>query len=91
MEEAVIADRVIVMNEGLVAFEGTPAEVFRRGTELRKINLDVPPMVELRDDLAAHDALRADAEIFITAWDEWPGEKHPGHPAFFTVHAGHRK
>lgn len=53
MEEAVIADRVIVMNEGLVAFEGTPAEVFRRGTELRKINLDVPPMVELRDDLAA--------------------------------------
>ena len=46
MEEAVIADRVIVMNEGLVAFEGTPAEVFRRGTELRKINLDVPPMVE---------------------------------------------
>lgn len=53
MEETVIADRVIVMNEGLVAFEGTPAEVFRRGTELRKINLDVPPMVELRDDLAA--------------------------------------
>ena len=52
MEETVIADRVIVMNEGLVAFEGTPAEVFRRGTELRKINLDVPPMVELRDDLA---------------------------------------
>lgn len=45
----------------------------------------------LRDDLAAHDALRADVEKFITAWDEWPGEKHPGHPAFFTVHAGHRK
>lgn len=53
MEEAVIADRVIVMNEGLVAFEGTPTEVFKRGEELRKINLDVPPMVELRDDLAA--------------------------------------
>ena len=58
MEEAVIADRVIVMNEGLVAFEGTPAEVFRRGTELRKINLDVPPMVELRDDLAARGIIK---------------------------------
>ena len=58
MEEAVIADRVIVMNEGLVAFEGTPAEVFRRGTELRRINLDVPPMVELRDDLAASGICR---------------------------------
>lgn len=58
MEEAVIADRVIVMNEGLVAFEGTPAEVFRRGTELRKINLDVPPMVELRDDLAASGIIK---------------------------------
>ena len=50
MEEAV--------NEGLVAFEGTPAEVFRRGTELRKINLDVPPMVELRDDLAASGIIK---------------------------------
>ena len=58
MEETVIADRVIVMNEGLVAFEGTPAEVFRRGTELRKINLDVPPMVELRDDLAASGIIK---------------------------------
>lgn len=58
MEEAVIADRVIVMNEGLVAFEGTPAEVFRRGTELRRINLDVPPMVELRDDLAASGIIK---------------------------------
>ena len=58
MEEAVIADRVIVMNEGLVAFEGTPAEVFRRGTELRKINLDVPPMVELCDDLAASGIIK---------------------------------
>ena len=58
MEEAVIADRVIVMNEGLVAFEGTPVEVFRRGTELRRINLDVPPMVELRDDLAASGIIK---------------------------------
>ncbi len=51
MEEAVIADRVVVMNEGRIAMQGTPREIFRRGDELRKIRLDVPVMVELREKL----------------------------------------
>ncbi|MBR3487502.1 MAG: energy-coupling factor transporter ATPase [Clostridia bacterium] len=49
MEEAVGADRVIVMNGGHIVMEGTPAEVFRRGDELRAIRLDVPAAVELRE------------------------------------------
>ena len=49
MEEAVGADRVIVMNGGHIVMEGTPAEVFRRGDELRAIRLDVPATVELRE------------------------------------------
>ena len=51
MEEAVGADRVIVMNGGHIVMEGTPEEVFRRGDELRSIRLDVPPAVELREIL----------------------------------------
>jgi energy-coupling factor transporter ATPase len=51
MEEAVGADRVIVMNGGHIVMEGTPQEVFRRGDELRSIRLDVPPAVELREIL----------------------------------------
>ena len=51
MDEAVIADRVVVMNEGRIAMQGTPQEIFRRGEELRAIRLDVPVMVELRDEL----------------------------------------
>ncbi|MBQ2111232.1 MAG: energy-coupling factor transporter ATPase [Clostridia bacterium] len=53
MDEAVLADRVVVMNGGRIAMEGTPQEIFRRGEELREMRLDVPVMVELRDKLTA--------------------------------------
>ena len=49
MEEALAADRMIVMNDGRIQMEGVPADVFRRGDELRSIGLDVPAVVELRD------------------------------------------
>ena len=51
MEEAVLADRVIVMNNGHIEMEGTPQEIFSRGDELRAIGLDVPAAVELREML----------------------------------------
>lgn len=55
MEEAVGAERVIVMNGGRIAMEGTPAEIFRRGDELRAISLDVPAAVEFRELLKTKD------------------------------------
>ena len=43
MEEvAELADRLVVMNQGAIAMEGTPAEVFSRALELTQIGLDVP-------------------------------------------------
>ena len=51
MEEAIGVDRMIVMNGGQVWMEGTPAEIFARGDELRSIGLDVPAAVELREQL----------------------------------------
>lgn len=51
MEEAVPADRIIVMNRGRIDFEGTPRSVFSRGERLCGLGLDVPVMVELRDEL----------------------------------------
>ncbi len=47
MEEAVFADRVLVMSEGLVAMEGTPREIFSRVEEIKKLRLDVPQIAEL--------------------------------------------
>ncbi|MBR6006612.1 MAG: energy-coupling factor transporter ATPase, partial [Clostridia bacterium] len=65
MDEAVIADRVVVMNEGRVAMQGTPQEIFRRGDELRAIRLDVPVMVELRDTLAKEGLLQANDALTV--------------------------
>ncbi len=49
MEEALAADRMIVMNGGKIQMEGDPVSVFKRGDELRAIGLDVPAVVELRE------------------------------------------
>ncbi len=53
MEEAVQADRVVVISDGEVALEGTPREVFTRVEEMRKLHLDVPPMAALAAELRA--------------------------------------
>jgi energy-coupling factor transport system ATP-binding protein len=47
MNEAVLADRVIVMNDGSVMMTGTPSEVFSKVETLRSIDLDVPQTTEL--------------------------------------------
>ncbi|MGI6212554.1 MAG: energy-coupling factor transporter ATPase [Anaerovoracaceae bacterium] len=51
MDEAVQADRIIVMNEGKILMDGTPEEVFRNSAKIREINLDVPIAVELSERL----------------------------------------
>ena len=51
MEEAAVADRLIVMNDGSVAMEGTPRQVFSRVEEIKALGLDVPPMAELAQAL----------------------------------------
>ena len=52
MEEAVDADRVVVMDEGKVVMDGTPREIFSRVKELKQYSLDVPQVTELADELA---------------------------------------
>ena len=47
MEEAVNADRIIVMDHGKVVLEGTPRKVFSEVEMLKKYGLDVPQMTEL--------------------------------------------
>lgn len=47
MEEAALADRIIVINDGKVAAEGTPREIFRNVEGMKKLYLDVPQITEL--------------------------------------------
>ncbi|MEA5076284.1 MAG: energy-coupling factor transporter ATPase [Coriobacteriia bacterium] len=51
MEEAVLADRVIVLDRGHVAGIGTPAEIFTDAGRLRSLGLDVPFPVLLGEAL----------------------------------------
>ena len=47
MDEALNADRLIVMNDGRLAMDGTPAEVFTQVDALRAMGLAAPDTVEL--------------------------------------------
>ena len=52
MDEAARASRVIVMNDGRIAFDGTPREVFKNVDQLRVLGLEAPQGVELLYELA---------------------------------------
>lgn len=47
MEEAVGADRIVVMDSGRIVMDGTPAEVFSRADKVRECGLDIPQPTEL--------------------------------------------
>ena len=53
MEEAAVADRVVVLDQGRVALDGPPAQVFSKVKQLQALGLDVPPMAELASRLRA--------------------------------------
>lgn len=48
---AELADRVLVMNRGRLVMNGTPAEVFARGKQLREMGLGLPPATEFMERL----------------------------------------
>ncbi|KKY00824.1 cobalt transporter ATP-binding subunit [Paraclostridium benzoelyticum] len=62
MEEAVDADRVIVMEKGKKVLEGAPKEVFSKVEMLKNIGLDVPCMTELSKELK-EEGLDIDGDI----------------------------
>ena len=78
MEEAVLADRVIVMNEGEIVLDGEPREVFSHVDELRRIELDVPQPTELCHRLRQCGIALPDgvltveecAQALLTLWQE---------------------
>ncbi len=55
MDEAVQAERVIVMNEGKILLDDTPREVFQNIGLLQSVALDVPQSAELMYALRADD------------------------------------
>ena len=54
MEEAALAHRVVVMDEGVVQADGTPRAVFAQGEMLKELGLDVPQPTALCALLREH-------------------------------------
>ena len=67
MDEAVLADRVVVINEGQLYLDGTPKEVFSNVNKLREAGLDVPQVTELFYDLITEGY---DLPSDILDWEE---------------------
>ncbi len=62
LEEAALAERIIVMQEGRVVMQGTPAAIFADLEHLRSLNLAIPAPLELAARLrSAGIAVSADA------------------------------
>ncbi len=55
MDEAVQADRVVVMDKGNILVDGTPEYVFQNVGLLHSVSLDVPQATELMYKLRSHD------------------------------------
>ncbi|MBE6082766.1 energy-coupling factor transporter ATPase [Acidilutibacter cellobiosedens] len=51
MDEAVEADRIIVMEDGNIVMDGTPRQIFSEVEKVKKIGLDVPQVTELAYEL----------------------------------------
>lgn len=51
MEEAALADRVVILSEGSIQLQGTPYEVFKESDRIKELGLDVPPMADIANYL----------------------------------------
>lgn len=67
MEEAIDADRVIVMDEGRMVMDGTPKAVFSKVEELKTYRLDVPQVTELAYELQKNGVKLPDGILTLPA------------------------
>lgn len=51
MEEALLADRTVVLNRGEIVLTGTPEEIFENGDKLEAYNLCLPRITEIANSL----------------------------------------
>lgn len=57
MEEATIAKRVVVLNDGQIVLDGSPKSVFSQYDTIKKVGLDVPQPYELTKRLGINECV----------------------------------
>ncbi len=73
LEEALLADRILVMNAGRKYAEGTPSEIFSRGEELVALGLDLPFALKmsnllLTNGVSLKDTHMSEQELVKDIW-----------------------
>lgn len=59
-EEAIIADRVLVLHKGRVALDGHPKDIFKQKDKLKEIGLNVPLAIEVASELSQRGVIPSD-------------------------------
>ncbi len=83
MEEAALADRLIVMRQGEIATEGSPEEIFSDRNQLLRWGLDVPPITRIAYRLHELDRRIAKDVLTVDALAESAAKALAGRPIRF--------
>ena len=83
MNEAALADKIFVMNEGKIALQGTPKEVFSHYDEMKNIGLDVPVSTEIAHGLKKYgwhmpDDIISEEELLDSIKKNFPEKAEKG-------------
>lgn len=70
MEEAILADRVIVMDDGKIILTGTPKQVFSHVELLKQHRLDVPQVTQVAYELKKHGIGMPDGILTVEEFAE---------------------
>ena len=79
-EEALLADRAIVMSQGKIVMEGNPQEVLSRGDELKKYSLTMPAPVRVCRALSKGGLEVEDANDVCSVVENIAGAIHSAKP-----------
>lgn len=81
MEEAIQADRVVVLQHGRVTADGTPLEIFSDEARLELFGLEMPPAAQLAQQLKAwlplQDGPILSLQTLLTRLPTWQGGIRP--------------
>lgn len=72
MDEAVKADRVVVIDKGEMIMQGTPREIFSRSDELHAHGLDVPQSTQLAELIGFKETV-LDPDEFVDLFSKYAG------------------
>lgn len=72
IEETLDSDKIIVLNEGEVALTGTPLEIYQNAELLKQIDLDLPFIFKLKNELATQGITVDGDKLEEIAKQLWP-------------------